>query len=370
MFADYAQGKIFASTNDGNGGYDYEQLLDTSHFISAFAHEQNGELLYLNYGSGDIRRIIQSGGNSNDPIPDQLSATGCVNASNPTLPADGLIPYDVNALFWSDGAVKERWYAIPDATTIDVSADGDWQFPVGTVLVKNFRLNSALIETRLFMRHTNGEWGGYTYEWNGAGTDADRVIGGKQATKAGQEWIYPSGAECMQCHTAAAGFSLGLEHGQLNKDLTYPSTGQTGNQLYTADFVDLLTNPLGDVPANLPRFADPADTGETLDARARAYLHTNCAGCHRPGGPTPSNMDLRHATPLASSNTCDVTPTSGNLGISGARLVDPGSPATSLIIERASRRDSHGMPPLGSNLIDTQGVQLLTAWVNSLGACP
>ena len=348
VFADYAQGKIFASTSDGIGGYDYEQLLDTPHFISAFANEQNGELLYLNYGAGEIRRIIQSGGNAGDLIPDLLSATGCVNVLNPRLPADGLVPYDLNVPFWSDGASKERWYAIPDGTTIDVLADGDWQFPIGTVLVKNFSLSNTLIETRLFMRHTNGEWGGYTYEWNAAGTDADRIVGGKQVMKVGQDWIYPSGAECLQCHTQAAGFSLGVEHGQLNKDLTYPSTGQTGNQLFTADFVGLLTDPLSDDPANLPKFADPSNTGESLDARARAYLHSNCAGCHRAGGPTPSDMDLRHAIPLQNTNTCGVTPTSGDLGIPGARLIDPGSPATSLLIERTARRDSHGMPPLGS----------------------
>jgi hypothetical protein len=81
-------------------------------------------------------------------------------------------------------------------------------------------------------------------------------------------------------------------------------------------------------------------------------------------------MDLRHATPLAATNTCNVIPTSVDLGIAGARLIAPGSAATSLIVERASRRDSHGMPPLGSNIVDTAGVQLLTNWINSLGGCP
>lgn len=370
VFADYARGALFASIDNGAGGYDFEELLDTSFLISAFAQESTGELLFLDLASGSVRRVIQSGGNSSNPIPDLLSATGCVDAADPTQPASGLIPYDITAPFWSDGAAKERWYAIPDGTAIDVAADGDWLFPIGTVLMKNFRLANQLIETRLFMRHPDGEWAGYTYEWNVAETEATRVVGGKVADKAGQNWIYPSGTQCMECHTQAAAFSLGIEHGLLNRDLTYPSTGLTANQLITADAVDLLAAPLTDTPDNLPRFADPQDGGATLEARARAYLHTNCAGCHRPGGPTPSNMDLRHATSFTGTNTCDVMPTSGMLGIPNARIVAAGNAAVSLLVERANRRDIHGMPPLGSNVIDGAGVQLLTDWINALPGCP
>ena len=370
VFADFSRGRLFASVDDGNGGFDYEELLDTSFLISAFAPEANGELLFLDLGSSGIQRIVQSGGNSNDPVPDQLSATGCVDVADPTQPASGLIPYDINAPFWSDGAAKERWYAIPDGTTIDVAADGDWLFPNGTVLMKNFRLANQLIETRLFMRHPDGEWAGYTYEWDATETEAMRVVGGKVANKAGQDWIYPSGTQCMECHTQVANFSVGIEHGQLNKNLTYPSTGITANQLVTADAVDLLAAPLTDTPDNLPRFEDPQDAGATLEARARAYLHSNCSGCHSPGGPTPSNMDLRHATPLAGTNTCDVMPTSGMLGIPNARIIVPGNAATSLLVERANRRDIHGMPPLGSTIIDGAGLQLLTDWINALPGCP
>ena len=370
VFADYAQGKIFASVDNGDGTYGYEQLLDTSMFIAAFAVEDNGELLFLNFGAGDIRRIIQSGGSANDEVATLLSDTGCVDSANPTQPAAGLIPYDINAPFWSDGAAKERWYAIPDGTTIGVGADGDWQFPVGSVLMKNFRIGGDLVETRLLMRHTDGEWAGYSYEWNAAGTDADRLYGAKVKTVAGQDWIYPSGSECMQCHTQAAGIALGPEHGQLNRDFTYPQTGRTANQLETADVIDLLTDPLPDTPANLTRFPDPKDVGESLEARARAYLHSNCAGCHRPGGPTPSGMDLRYGTSLAATHACDVVPTSGGLGLPGARIIAPGNAGSSVLIERASRRDVHGMPPLGSSLVDTVGVQLLTDWINGLGGCP
>ncbi len=71
------------------------------------------------------------------------------------------------------------------------------------------------------MRHNDGNWAGYTYQWNSAGTDATRVIGGKTESIEGQVWNFPSEAQCLLCHTAAAGRSLGLEIAQLNGSLLY-----------------------------------------------------------------------------------------------------------------------------------------------------
>jgi mono/diheme cytochrome c family protein len=103
--------------------------------------------------------------------------------------------------------------------------------------------------------------------------------------------------------------------------------------------------------------------------RARAYLHTNCANCHLPSGPAPTNLDLRFTTALASTNSCDVTPALGNLGITDARLIAPGSAARSVMVARVNRVGADAMPPLSKHQIDTAGVQLLTAWVNGLTSC-
>ena len=81
-------------------------------------------------------------------------------------------------------------------------------------------------------------------------------------------------------------------------------------------------------------------------------------------------MDLRHDTPLTSTSTCDEIPSSGDLGIPGARIILPGDASSSVLINRTDRRDVHGMPPLGSNIVDSDGVTLLTDWVNSLVSCP
>jgi Chitobiase/beta-hexosaminidase C-terminal domain len=44
-----------------------------------------------------------------------------------------LIPYDIVVAFWSDGAGKSRWVAVPNEK-IKYSPTGDWTFPRGTVL--------------------------------------------------------------------------------------------------------------------------------------------------------------------------------------------------------------------------------------------
>ena len=369
VFGDFGSGRIWALEDDGAGGYSNSQLVDTPYNISAFALDADGELYFADYSNGRIRRLAAQGGGTGDLVPDNLADTGCVNASDPSRPAGGLIPYTVNAPFWSDGAVKERYLAVPDGTRISRTGSGDFQFPLRSVLLKTFRLGDRLVETRLLMRHPDGVWAGYTYEWNDAQTAATRVKGGKTRSVGGQTWIYPSEGECMQCHTAVADYALGPGISQLNGDLVYSSTGRTANQLATLEHIDLFSSSLPGAPDTLPRLTNPADGNAPLSARARSWLDTNCANCHQPGGPTPSGIDLRATTALSAMNTCNVPPQAGDLGLDDARLIAPGDPARSVVLARINRRDAHGMPPVGSNRIDGDGVALLTAWINSLSSC-
>ena len=121
-----------------------------------------------------------------------FSATGCFEAAG--APAAGLIPYELNVPFWSDGAHKRRWLAVPDGETIEVAADGDLIFPVGSVLAKEFTLGEQRVETRLLVRHDDGAWAGYTYRWDPAQRDATLVPLGSRPTVApwgDGDWAYP-----------------------------------------------------------------------------------------------------------------------------------------------------------------------------------
>ncbi len=366
VFGDFTTGRIWDIPNDTQPTMTMAGGFESGLSISTFAEDIDGELYVVHMYRG-MHRITAAGGGG-PGVATQLSATGCVDASNATLPASGLIPYTPNAAFWSDGAAKERWIGLPNEQNITVGAEGDWDFPNGTVLKKDFRLDDRLIETRLFMRHPDGVWAGYSYEWNAQQTDATLVRGGKQVTVAGQTWIYPSEGQCLLCHTEAAGRSLGLETRQLAFNITYLQTSRDAHQLVTLNALNVLTSPIANPTDQVP-YPNPTGTSGTLGARARAYLHTNCAQCHRPGGPTTSNMDLRYATALANTNACDVVPGLGDLGLTNARLIAPGAATRSVLIDRMSRRDAHGMPSVGSARVDTEGAALLTDWVNSLTNC-
>jgi uncharacterized repeat protein (TIGR03806 family) len=342
---------------------------DSGMNISSFAQDASGEIYVVNYGAGTLHHLIAT--SSGGTIPALLSATGCVDPTNATVPASGLIPYAPNAPFWVDGAVKTRYLALPNGQQITINGEGDFEFPNGSVLVKNFRLGTRLVETRLLMHHNDGSWAGYTYEWNAQGTDAMRVVGGKAVQVAGQSWLFPSEAQCLLCHTSAAGRSLGLEIAQLNGSFVYSQTGRTANQLTTLNAIGVLTPALTQPVASLPSIPDPYGSSGSLTERARAYLHTNCAQCHRPGGGTPVNLDFRFTTPLSSTNACDINPQSGDLGVVNARIIAVGSNAAarSIVIARAGRTDVNAMPPMLPRLVDTAGVALLSSWINSLTTC-
>src|SRR5437868_4204636 len=46
-------------------------------------------------------------------MPARLSQTGAFRSIADLTPAAALIPYDINVSFWSDGAYKARWVAVP-----------------------------------------------------------------------------------------------------------------------------------------------------------------------------------------------------------------------------------------------------------------
>jgi uncharacterized repeat protein (TIGR03806 family) len=370
LFADFISGRLWAwIAESAPQPREPTQLLDTGLNISSFGQANDGELYVVHYG-GTLHHIEFEAGTVSGNVPRNLSQTGCVVATNPTQPATGMIPYTINAPFWSDGATKERWLAVPDGQMVTVRTDDDWDFPNRTVLMKSFRVGSRLIETRLLMRHPDGTWGGFTYEWNTQQTDATLVEGGADRDIGnGQTWRFPSEEQCLECHTGVANRALGLETAQLNRTFTYTQTGRTANELATLSHIGLLSPPITNSSAE-PVMPDPADTGASLTNRARAYLHTNCSQCHRPNGPTPSTMDLRFTTALNATNACNATPQSGDLGIgANARLIAPGSSANSVIVNRVNRRDSNGMPPLASNDVDDAGVALLTQWIDGLTGC-
>jgi uncharacterized repeat protein (TIGR03806 family) len=320
-----------------------------------------------------------------------LSDTGCVDKTDPKKPAASLIPYDVNSPLWSDGAAKQRFMAIPDGAVIHVKDcarepalckpkaqggttenDGHWTLPVGTVLVKHFQFNGKFLETRLFVRFAD-QWAGYSYAWNDAQTDATIVDsfgvhkmiagpGGKM-----QDWFFPARQDCLTCHNKSVGFSLGPETLQMNKNFTYP--GGMANQIATLEHIGLFDGP---VPTMVP-LLDPAssNTPATLEARARSYLHANCAICHRPEGDYP-DVDMRFSVSFKDTSLCNVDPNKGDLGVMGAKRLVPATPAKSVMYLRmlALDKKTGRMPQLATSVIDPLGTKLISDWITRITTCP
>lgn len=369
IYGDFVTGNIWALTFDASNKATPKVITTVpAKTLVAFGQGHDGEM-YTVQISGQISKLVPSGPVVPDHFPKLLSATGCVDPSDPTRPASGLIPYDVNSPLWSDGAEKQRWLAIPDGKTITITANDDWDLPIGSVAVKTFSVGGQRIETRLFMRHDDGNWAGYTYEWNADGKDATLLEGSKnKPVGASQVWAYPSRNQCIQCHSTAAGGTLGLETAQLNRDNVYAATNRVANQLATLDHIGMFSAALPQPPETAPKLSPPSGT-DALELRARAYLHANCAHCHQPMGGGQGTMDLRYFQSFKDTMTCNAANTQGPVDGAGKLLV-PGAPAMSILSKRIHAVDSKRMPPVGVSVPDATGDQLLDDWITSLTACP
>ena len=368
VYTDTYGGKIWGLFYDPiTGDAAPEVLVDEAHTVSSFAQGNDGELYIIDIGDGRIRKLIPKGATQPDTFPKKLSLTGCVDPADPKKPAAGLIPYIVNSPLWSDNAEKERFIALPEGKQVAINDDGDLDLPVGTVAVKTFLLGGKRIETRLLVRHDDGDWAGYTYEWDNAETDATLLTGGKSRMVGTQQWDYPSRAQCLSCHTTQAGRSLGLELAQLNRDAVYPSTNRVSPQLATWEHIGLFSEALPASPGKLP---DPKNGTEAVGLRAASYLHSNCSMCHRPMGPGRGPADFRYGLDASWTKVCNVDPTEGNLDVTGAKLLTPGQPSKSIISLRMHSTTATRMPQLGTNIVDDAGTAVIDSWITGLTSCP
>ena len=368
LFADYATGYVWGLRRDGEKMAGL-RVLARLQGISSFGTDREGEV----YATAFDGRIYTFAPGSRDAtateFPRTLSATGLFEDTVRLTPAASLLPYDVNVPFWSDGTAKQRYVMLPGLSKVRVDGVRSWQYPVGTIFVKTFfagkTTTAKRLETRLLVRRQTG-WVGYTYVWNDAQSDADLIDGrvtktlDATARRAGlpEEWTFPSRADCMACHTPAAGYVLGFRAEQLDSGLASSSL----TRLQALGCFEG-TVPGAQVLPRLPRWEESADA---LSQQVRAYLDVNCAMCHQPEGPGNARIDLRYTTPLAQTGLLDQDPGEGDLGIRGAKLIRPGDPAMSILLQRMLRTDEKGMPNISHGLVDKAAVARVRAWIRSL----
>jgi hypothetical protein len=163
---------------------------------------------------------------------------------------------------------------------------------------------------------------------------------------------------------------LGVNARQLNGNLTYAATGVTDNQLRTLNRLGMFyPAPNEAAIGGFARLSAMTNVSAPLQERARSYLDANCEECHQPGG-QGITWDARYDTPLALQNITNF-PAAFSLGISdGACVVKAGDIWRSVLMLRLNTLNQDIQMPDFRNLIDTNAVQVLTAWINSLPGTP
>jgi glucose/arabinose dehydrogenase len=186
LYGDYSTGRVWAMKHDGTRPVWHKELAWGPIQITAFGLNSRGELLICDHhtaGEGGFFMLEPTPKQTTpSTFPRKLSESGLFASVKDHRMAPGVVPYSVNAPFWSDGLHKERFLAIPAGGKIDYARNRGWNFPDRTVIVKSFAVEQEegnpasrrWVETR-FLTKQGHEWIGYSYVWNDAGTDAELV---------------------------------------------------------------------------------------------------------------------------------------------------------------------------------------------------
>lgn len=351
--------------------------------LSSFGLDAQGEIYLCQMSSlgGQIYRLSSSGPEARQ-MPLTLSGTGLFSDLASLTPVTGFLPYEVNTPLWSDASLKKRWFAVPSGQKISYQATGTWGFPAGSVFLKHFDLatddgNPSVkkrLETRVMVRDDQGWVYGGSYKWREDGSDADLVINSESqvidiATSDGgqrqQTWFYPGRQDCNSCHTRQSGGVLGLHTAQNLREVFFPQTSVVDNQVRAWNHVGYFDPPVDEASlTSLPRMAAIGDETASVEVRARSYLSSNCAHCHRPGG-AHVLWDARFEVPLNEAGIID-GPVVNRLGVEGARVIAPQDVSRSLLHTRLATATEHfKMPPLAKNVVDAQAVALVERWIAS-----
>lgn len=408
VFGDWETRRIWAARIEGDRIKSMPEITDLTVRVVAFGEDNDGELYVLDHDAGTIMTLARNDTPADDPVrfPRTLSETGLYASTKDHVPAPGVYSFEINAHQWQDYATAEHLVAFPGTSGVAdhekekplPGSRANWHnfrlhFPQGAVLVKTLSLELVRgdpatrrrVETQLL--HFDGEhWRGYSYAWRDDQTDADlvpadgaeKLLAVKDPAfsngKREQNWTFHNRGQCAQCHNQWARYTLAFNPEQLNRPIR-TEAGQT-NQLTRLgglglwNRIDKKDKPRPPVTAaeakKLPKLADPHGDGQLAD-RARAYLHVNCAHCHRFGGGGAVDFELHSSADLR-KKVIDAPPARGNFDLPDVRVIAPGDPARSVLYYRMLKFGGGRMPHLGAEFPDPLGASLIGDWIRQLPA--
>jgi uncharacterized repeat protein (TIGR03806 family) len=379
LFGDFdTGGNIWALRRPTTNTVTVERLAGQTGLSAFGADPSNGDPLLCNYLQNKIQRLVLVDNTNSSAFPQKLSDTGVFADLATLTPNPGIVAYEPNVTFWSDYAIKRRWFSIPDMTnTIGFATDTNWTLPNGTVWVKHFdfemeRGNPATkrrIETRFLVKTASGGYG-VSYKWNATQDEAFLVAdsgdlfdititnGGIQQT---QTWEIPSRSSCLSCHTTVGGFALTFNTRQMNK--TNTMNGVTASQIDLMSNAGYFSSP---PPAAhfLPAFASATNSAYSLEYRVRSYLAVNCVQCHQPGGAGPPSWDARPYLTLAQTMIVNGLPVANNGNDPSNKIIVPGDANHSVLFLRLQNTNGFSrMPPLATHVLDPNAISLVQNWI-------
>jgi putative heme-binding domain-containing protein len=396
IYGDYVTGKIWALRYDGKQVTWRQELVDSTIAVIAFGEDREHELYVLDHTGGIYRLTPNDSARANQNFPRKLSETGLFSSVKDHRPAPGVIPYSINAQPWADGASAQRHVAIPGAPKLGLlttsntqkgNITGNWNYPTDTVFAKTLSLEITpgdsvslrRLETQIL--HRDGDtWRAYTYIWNDDQSDAvlapaegaDRTFSIRDAAAPGgrrqQTWHFASRTECLVCHTTRGGSIYGFVPPQLNKQHDYGHA--LADQLATLAHIGLFDDPFAKQPPNpehrVGTIPNPYDESIDLHTRARAYLHVNCAQCHRRGGGGTAKFELLYHLDFDKLQLVGQRPSQGAFNIHGAENVAAGDPYRSVLYYRLAKLGQGHMPKIGAYVVDKRGLRLIHDWIDQM----
>lgn len=276
-------------------------------------------------------------------------------------PSEGLELYELSTPLFTDYSEKQRLIKIPKGLKIKALGDGIPDFPDGTTFVKTFfyyndkndlSKGKKIIETRLLIKDKI-KWNVATYVWNQNQTDAtlqtegsDQKISWIDNTGKTRNINYhiPANKECSTCHQSQNSIiPLGPKLRNLNFDVIRNDIKI--NQLKY--FQDLNMFEAIDI-STINTLPDWQDAKFKTEQRARAYLDINCSHCHSSKGfAARTGFNLEYETPYLKTGLA-------NHKKAIIKLMETPIPEAR-------------MPRLGTTIIHQEGLDLIKAYINSLG---
>src|SRR5262249_38534552 len=116
-----------------------------------------------------------------------------------------------------------RWVSLPKGSALRINAEGEFEFPVGTIIVQQHAVvvTGVPFETQVLWFTGPRSVRAAAYRWNPAGNDADLIEDGEIITLPGdsvRHWFSPGTEESLNLDLVVAGFLLPVSPRQFTRE--------------------------------------------------------------------------------------------------------------------------------------------------------